>query len=267
MSYRLREIERNAWLVEIEGFTRIVRYRDDPRSFAPWTFARSVVEGYRQLPHCSRPSGGCECVAVFGSKRRFSMPRQHQKPLAPPVRNPEDVPGTAPPAPACVSSYCSRERCARIGFLAARAISVCSCAATTATRHLRPQQGATAQILRVNQDAQRTLLTDISRRRPADSGDRSAASCLGRSSHLEDGTSGENDMRKGALTSPHLEQSPFYVKSRTLYCGDVQYEVYQAHSEVRFALSSSQEAALRLCDVLNAAVAVWRGNSPCNVVG
>jgi|HubBroStandDraft_1064217.scaffolds.fasta_scaffold02124_4 hypothetical protein len=74
-------------------------------------------------------------------------------------------------------------------------------------------------------------------------------------------------MRKGALTSPHLEQSPFYVKSRTLYCGDVQYEVYQAHSEVRFALSSSQEAALRLCDVLNAAVAVWRGNSPCNVVG
>jgi hypothetical protein len=30
------EIEPNVWRVELAGVTRVIRYREDPRSFAPW---------------------------------------------------------------------------------------------------------------------------------------------------------------------------------------------------------------------------------------
>ena len=36
MDYAVKEIEPNVWRVEVAGTRRIVRYRHDPESFAPW---------------------------------------------------------------------------------------------------------------------------------------------------------------------------------------------------------------------------------------
>jgi hypothetical protein len=36
MDYAIEEIEPDVWRVDIAGTTRIVRYRPDPQTFAPW---------------------------------------------------------------------------------------------------------------------------------------------------------------------------------------------------------------------------------------
>jgi hypothetical protein len=36
MDYSVEEIQRNVWRVRVASITRIVRYRSDSRTFAPW---------------------------------------------------------------------------------------------------------------------------------------------------------------------------------------------------------------------------------------
>ena len=45
MHYAIREIEPDAWRVEVEGTVRIVRYRSGLGTFAPWDI--STAEGRR----------------------------------------------------------------------------------------------------------------------------------------------------------------------------------------------------------------------------
>lgn len=45
MDYAIKEIEPNVWHVEVGGTVRIVRYRHDPRTFAPWDIC--TAEGRR----------------------------------------------------------------------------------------------------------------------------------------------------------------------------------------------------------------------------
>jgi hypothetical protein len=79
MSYRLREIERNAWLVEIEGFT------DRPISRRPEKFCTldiCAVSG-RRLSAAPSLLSAVRWLRVRSGLRieaaLFSMPRQHQK--------------------------------------------------------------------------------------------------------------------------------------------------------------------------------------------
>jgi hypothetical protein len=45
MDYAIKEIERDVWRVEVAGTVRIVRYRRDVKTFAPWDVC--TADGHR----------------------------------------------------------------------------------------------------------------------------------------------------------------------------------------------------------------------------